>query len=254
MTKFTLAKEVEQDGGRFIYRVNWGVLNMGYSYTLGSILKVRRPSVIVNKPVVNLPVGTYQGVARSADGTIVSPLSPIVASIVTPDYYNFYNRPRYVSIGPRLYRVLNIELFKKLKNATIIAVYNDTNNNNKPSVLLVKDKNNGNWMTPGGRINAGEHPWTAAKREYGEEVNKELGGYNSKSEVYYHSESGDITQIFIVKFSGNYNKDNLGDGESNETNGTKFVSIEDLKNSLDGHDLKDYVKDSFRLLIKYNYL
>jgi 8-oxo-dGTP pyrophosphatase MutT (NUDIX family) len=249
MTKFTLAKEVEQDGGFIIRRVHWGT-----PYTLGSVLKSRSRS-IVNQPMVNLPVGTYQGVARSADGTIVSPMSPIVASIVTPHYYNVYSpiRSRYVNIGSRLYRVLDTSRFKQVKNATIVAVYNDENNDNKPSVLLVQDKNN-KWMTPGGRINVGEHPWTAAKREYSEEVNQELGSYNSKREVYYHSDSGDITQIFIVKFSGNYNLTNLGDGQSNETDGTKFISIEDLKDNLDNRDLKDYVKDSFRLLLKYNYL
>ena len=57
-----------------------------------------------------------------------------------------------------------------IKNASTIVVTGE----NYDRVLMVRDANNGKWMFPGGKIDRGEGPFEAAKREFGEETGFEL--------------------------------------------------------------------------------
>ena len=105
---------------------------------------------------------------------------------------------------------------------------------------MVRDAKNGNWMFPGGKIDPGERPWNAAKREFKEETGFDLprlDGDNATGDLYEfertHS-NGTQTKIYLgfVQDSSNkndlygkYDKSKVKNNETNEAYSVCFSSL-----------------------------
>ena len=82
-----------------------------------------------------------------------------------------------------------------------ILVFDDQNR-----VLLVKDADSGQWTTPGGAIDPGERPATAARREMWEETNllvelSHITGIYGGSDFIITYPNGDQTSYFMTVFA-----------------------------------------------------
>ena len=120
-----------------------------------------------------------------------------------------------------------------IKNASIIVV----TGRNYDRVLMVRDAKNGNWMFPGGKIDKGERPWNAAKREFEEETGFELprlkGGKRELYKFIRTHNNGTQTKIYLgfVQDSdrndlhNKYNIHKVTDNETDEAYSVCFSSL-----------------------------
>ena len=124
-----------------------------------------------------------------------------------------------------------------IKNASIIVV----TGRNYDRVLMVRDAKNKKWMFPGGKIDIGERPWNAAKREFKEETGFDLPRLNGDKatgklyEFIRTHRNRTQTKIYLgfVQDSSNkndlYRKYNKSKVKNNETDEAYSVCFSSLK-------------------------
>lgn len=128
-----------------------------------------------------------------------------------------------------------------ISNVSVVII-NKSNNN---QILLLRDKKNKDWMTPGGGVKNEDlqntnHPcWKALLREYFEETGNSLPNLTNIKSFDYH----DHTRIYI----GIANPSEIKFKNTNETDAYMWIALDDLKNNK--FPIKNYVKKSIELLI-----
>jgi len=134
-----------------------------------------------------------------------------------------------------------IYIMSNIKNASIIVV----TGRNYDRVLMVRGaprtRDQGKWMFPGGKIDRGEEPWEAAKREFEEETGFELprlNGDNATGKLYefirtHRNKNKTQTKIFLGFAShsdrndlhNEYNQRKVKNNETDEAYSICFSSL-----------------------------
>ena len=144
--------------------------------------------------------------------------------------------------------------------ATNAAIFLITDTNR---VLMVQEnpskKNpNGKWMTPGGRVNTGELPWTAAKREFTEETGFVLDRnlITSKQRYDMMHTYKTSTAIFIIRTKQRFPKYDKRYVLNNETSSLHYFQLNHFKKLMDTNCqiFKQHVINSSIKLMNLNYI
>ena len=145
---------------------------------------------------------------------------------------------------------------RRADNAALIFI------NENEQVLIVRDSDNGEWMTPGGHINGNETEFEAALREFREETS-----FSIKPEYFIGPIISDLrlhknkktTRIYIIHSNQLFPKYNQKQVINNETDALYYINLTDLKgivNETLNHTfitkIKKYNKSSFRDLFINN--
>lgn len=117
-----------------------------------------------------------------------------------------------------------------MRNACIYLV------NKHGYLMMLKCRKTHQWMTPGGKIERYETPWSCAVREFKEETNYDLPLHRCK--LMYRSNWKD-TMVYVIELNHRFPERFV---PTNEAIGRNYIHLSEIPKN---RNIKKYVKDSF---------